>query len=167
MKLQAASIEIFDQLTQMTEQFTEEEYRRPLPVLSNNSVGRHLRHVIEFYDLAVRAVRTGGLDYDRRERNLALENSPREAVLKMKELMVLLRLTSDDAALQLEACYASDARDGLRIDTTFYRELIYNIEHAVHHMAIIAIAVRVDFSHIALAPDFGVAYSTVKHKQTT
>jgi hypothetical protein len=166
MKLQDVSIEILGQLIEMTEQFSREEYTKSLDLLSANSVGRHLRHILEFYDLAVRAGSTGKLNYDKRERNLLLENDPREAVAKMKELIALMRMMKEDLVLKLEASYSPEERNNVNITTTFYRELLYNVEHAVHHMAIIAIAVKVDFRQIRLAENFGVAYSTVKHKQT-
>lgn len=166
MKLQDVTIEILGQLIEMTDQFSQEEYTRPLDLLSNNSVGRHLRHILEFYDLAVRAGNTGKLNYDKRDRNLALENTPREAVSKMKELIVLMRLMKEDLVLKLEASYSPDSKNDVKITTTFYRELLYNVEHAVHHMAIMAIAVKVDFRHIRLSENFGIAYSTVQHKQT-
>lgn len=166
MKLQDVSIEILDQLSEMTEQFSQEEYTRPLDLLSANSVGRHLRHILEFYDLAVRANSTGKLNYDKRERDLSLENDPKQAVAKMKELIVLMRVLNDDMVLKLEASYSADERNDVKITTTFYRELLYNVEHAVHHMAIMAIAVKVDFRHISLAPNFGIAYSTVKYQRS-
>jgi hypothetical protein len=166
MKLQDVSIEILSQLIDMTKQFSKEEYTRSLDLLSANSVGRHLRHILEFYDLAVRAGNTGKLNYDKRERNLILENDPREAVSKMKELIMLMRMMKEDMVLKLEASYSADASNDVRITTTFYRELLYNVEHAVHHMAIMAIAVKIDFKHISLSENFGIAYSTVKHKQT-
>jgi len=166
MKLQDVSTEILGQLIEMTEQFSQEEYTRSLDLLSNNSVGRHLRHILEFYDLAVRAGNTGKLNYDKRDRNLSLENSPQDAVSKMKELIILMRQMKDDMVLKLEASYSSDSKNDVKITTTFYRELLYNVEHAVHHMAIMAIAVKIDFTHIRLSENFGVAYSTVKHKQT-
>ncbi|MEO6687417.1 MAG: hypothetical protein ABIN24_15700 [Dyadobacter sp.] len=166
MKLQDVSIEILSQLIDMTEQFSKEEYTRSLDLLSANSVGRHLRHILEFYDLAVRAGNTGKLNYDKRERNLLLENDPHEAVSKMKELIMLMRMMKEDMVLKLEASYSSDTSNDVRITTTFYRELLYNVEHAVHHMAIMAIAVKIDFRHILLSRNFGIAYSTVQHKQT-
>ncbi|NIJ52937.1 hypothetical protein [Dyadobacter arcticus] len=166
MKLQDVSVEILSQLIEMTEQFSRDEYTRNLDLLSTNSVGRHLRHILEFYDLAVRAGNTGKLNYDKRERNLLLENDPREAILKMKELIVFIRMMKDDMVLKLEASYSADVRNDVKITTTFYRELLYNVEHAVHHMAIMAIAVKVEFRHIRLSENFGIAYSTIQHKQT-
>lgn len=166
MKLQDVSIEILSQLMDMTKQFSKEEYTRSLDLLSANSVGRHLRHILEFYDLAIRAGITGRINYDERERNLELENDPSQAISKMKELIVHMRMMKDDMVLKLEASYSSDASKDIRITTTFYRELLYNVEHAVHHMAIMAIAVKIDFRHVSLPGNFGIAYSTVKHKQT-
>ncbi|CAG4990679.1 hypothetical protein DYBT9275_00588 [Dyadobacter sp. CECT 9275] len=166
MKLQDVSIEILSQLIDVAEQFSKDEYTRSLDLLSANSVGRHLRHILEFYDLAVRAGNTGQLNYDKRERNLTLENDPGKAVSKMKELIMLLRVMKEDMVLKLEASYCPDARNDVRITTTFYRELLYNVEHAVHHMAIMAIAIKIEFRHISLPENFGIAYSTVKHRQT-
>jgi hypothetical protein len=167
MKLQDVSVEILSQLIGMTEQFSREDYTKPLDLLSANSVGRHLRHILEFYELGVRAGNTGKLNYDKRERNLLLENDPREAVSKMKELIVLLGMMKEDMVLKLEASYSPDERNDVKVTTTFYRELLYNVEHAIPHMAIIAIAVKVDFQQIRLSENFGIAYSTLKHKQTT
>ena len=42
-------------------------------------------------------------------------------------------------------------------------ELVYNIEHAVHHMAIIRIAVQHEFPDLALDDEFGYATSTLKY----
>ena len=66
MKLQDVSIGILSQLIGVTEQFSRKEYTRKLDLLSSNSAGRHLRHILEFYDLAVRAGSTGKLNYDKR-----------------------------------------------------------------------------------------------------
>jgi hypothetical protein len=115
---------------------------------------------------AVRAGNTGKLNYDKREHNLLLENEPREAISKMKELIVLMGMMKEDLVLKLEASYSPDAKNDVKITTTFYRELLYNVEHAVHHMAIMAIAMKVEFRHIRLSENFGIAYSTVQHRQS-
>jgi hypothetical protein len=44
------------------------------------------------------------------------------------------------------------------------RELLYNLEHAIHHMALIQVAVRQAFPALTLPAHFGVAYSTVQHQ---
>jgi hypothetical protein len=60
-----------------------------------------------------------------------------------------------------------DNDEFLSIETTATRELVYNIEHAVHHMAIMKIGVREIASYICLAPDFGIAASTIRYKEAS
>jgi len=44
-----------------------------------------------------------------------------------------------------------------------YRELAYNIEHVIHHMAIIKIALRQHFEEVTIPENFGIAPSTAKY----
>ena len=46
------------------------------------------------------------------------------------------------------------------------RELVYLIEHAIHHFALLRIGIQENFPEISLASDFGVAYSTVKYRES-
>jgi len=50
-----------------------------------------------------------------------------------------------------------------RIKTNALRELAYNIEHAIHHMAIIKIGINEVSPYILLPSAFGVASSTIRH----
>jgi uncharacterized damage-inducible protein DinB len=164
MKLQEVSVEIFDQLIAVTEKLHNEEYTRSLSLLFNNSIGKHLRHIIEFYDLVLTGYDSGQLNYDRRNRDLDLENDKQAAIRKLRAMSVLLETYPYDRVLQLEASYSADTPCDVSITSTFYRELLYNIEHAVHHMAIIRIALEAGFPHVSVPPHFGVAYSTVQHQ---
>ncbi|MBC7921679.1 MAG: DinB family protein [Ferruginibacter sp.] len=164
MKLQEISAEVFAQLIVVAENLSAEEYARPLGVLSNQSIGKHLRHIVEFYELVLAAYASGGLNYDRRHREVALENEPQVAIDRLRAMSVLVGAYADNQPLRLEAAYSPAAREGVVIDSSYYRELLYNIEHAVHHMAIIRIALQTAFPHVGLPPHFGVAYSTVQHQ---
>jgi len=50
------------------------------------------------------------------------------------------------------------------IPSNYYRELAYNLEHTIHHMALIRVGVN-EVSSIELPVEFGVAYSTVKYRK--
>jgi hypothetical protein len=67
--------------------------------------------------------------------------------------------------LKLEAGYDLGKEVFVTIDTNATRELVYNIEHAVHHMAIIKIGVREIATYIDLPTDFGIAASTIRYKE--
>ncbi|NBP71028.1 MAG: hypothetical protein EBU52_20110, partial [Cytophagia bacterium] len=68
-------------------------------------------------------------------------------------------------ALILEVGYDMSANDFVTIESNFMRELVYNIEHAVHHMAIMKIGIKEVAPYIQLPFDFGVAASTIRHKE--
>jgi hypothetical protein len=104
------------------------------------------------------------INYDARQRNLALESNPVYASQICESLRSLIEGNSDDQDMVLVMDYGKD--DQAKVRTTYFRELAYNIEHAVHHFAIIAIAVKNELKHIRLAENFGIAYSTVKFQES-
>ncbi|HEX8061527.1 MAG TPA: hypothetical protein VF473_11360, partial [Cyclobacteriaceae bacterium] len=59
--------------------------------------------------------------------------------------------------------YSNDSHEESTVETTYYRELVYNLEHAVHHMAVIKIAIR-STTLIDIPVDFGVAAATIKYR---
>lgn len=56
--------------------------------------------------------------------------------------------------------------DGLtfRIQSNYYRELLYNLEHCIHHQALIKVAV-LQFENVLLNENFGVARSTIEYRK--
>jgi hypothetical protein len=58
-----------------------------------------------------------------------------------------------------------DSVSGLTSQSNIERELMYNIEHTIHHLAIIKIGLNAVAPQIALSEHFGVAPSTIRHKQ--
>ena len=48
--------------------------------------------------------------------------------------------------------------------SSFERELLYCLDHAIHHQALIKIGLKeLHLSHL-VSPDFGVAYSTLRYR---
>ncbi len=47
------------------------------------------------------------------------------------------------------------------------REMVYLVEHSIHHYALIRIGLQENFSDIFIPKNFGVAYSTVKYRAET
>lgn len=165
MQLKVISTEILDQLISASESLSDEQFRQPLEVLSENTIGKHIRHIIEFYDLMVVGNQSGHINYDQRSHDRVIEENRLMAIEKMNTLKLELGEISEDQSLVLSANYHLDQDKSEQIKTSFFRELQYNIEHAIHHMAIIKIACKQAFPEMNLPENFGVAYSTVRYQK--
>jgi hypothetical protein len=51
-----------------------------------------------------------------------------------------------------------------KISTNYFREIAYNLEHTIHHMALIRIGLR-EIGDIPVDESYGVASSTTKYRQ--
>lgn len=164
MRLQQISTDIFGQLTAISEQLTPDQFSQPLDLLFGASIGKHVRHVLECYAIALTGYRTSHVNYGQRVRQTELENNPRVAIETMTQLADRLQTYTDDRILCFEASYSTSADPDVTITTTFFRELLYNIEHAIHHSAIIRIGLEKMFPHVCIPANFGIAYATVQHQ---
>ena len=74
-----------------------------------------------------------------------------------------IKTATIEILIQLGGLAKNLSDESLKVPTNEERELVYNIEHAIHHMAIIRIGIENDFPHAHLPDKFGFAYSTIKH----
>ncbi|GAA4335264.1 hypothetical protein [Flaviaesturariibacter amylovorans] len=149
------------QLQEFASQLTQEQFRAPVHLLNGSTLGQHLRHVIEFYAALQHGYPSGVVNYDKRQRDHALESCPRLAGTQLAGFQGCLDRV--DKPLVLEQCYDPSGKEVIRIATSYQRELVFNLEHTVHHMAL----VRIGATHfgIALPTGFGVAASTQQYRQ--
>jgi hypothetical protein len=52
----------------------------------------------------------------------------------------------------------------VRIESNYFRELLYNLEHCIHHQALIKVAV-LQSETIFVNENFGVARSTIEYRK--
>lgn len=163
MHLQQSSEEILQQLIQLLDKMEEGQYESPVNALSQGSIGTHVRHIIEFYECLLKGHVSGLIDYDSRLRNYLLETDRYFAVQTLINIINDINHLRVDCRLKI-SMDLSNSGNPFILDTTFYRELAYNIEHAIHHMAIIRIAVQTAYPMVTVDKDFGIAYSTQRYK---
>jgi uncharacterized damage-inducible protein DinB len=163
-QLTASSADLLHQLNELIAKLTDEEYARPLALLSQNTLAKHVRHVIELYEELLNGLERGQINYDARKRNPILENDRAYTFEYIGQLCEKIQLLGQDQSLTLLVNYGFKNEE-IVVSTTLCRELAYNIEHAIHHMAILQIAIKQAFSHIELSSQFGVAFSTQVYLQ--
>ncbi len=145
-------------LRSLLSEINDASYNAPVTMLGNGSIGQHTRHIIEMIQCLVKGYESGHVNYENRERNSRIEKETRFALLVMEDCIA--GANRPDKILQLWQQESSAA-----ISTTYERELLYNMEHAIHHMALIKVALREMKLNIT-GEEFGVAPATIRYNKT-
>jgi hypothetical protein len=154
---------IFYQLTEQLQslgnllnKLTPQQYSNKISYLGNASIGGHTRHIIELLKCVLDGYETGIVDYINRVRNLALETDLIFAGLQLDELA--MQSIQPDKKIKI----ITEGGTKNFVTSSFYRELVYNAEHTVHHLALIKVALR-EMDLDITGDDFGMAPSTIKY----
>lgn len=139
-----------------------QHYTDKSDLLLGSSIGQHVRHILEFYSCLKDGYAEQKVNYDLRKRDLSIEENKMVAIHLIGDIIKWIE-TAKPIALTLEGSYEADEKEIFSILSHLDRELVYNIEHAIHHMAIIKIAAINAYAY-QLPADFGVASSTLKHR---
>ena len=162
--LQASASDLLNQLKEIVAQCKEEDFSKPLPELSNSTFGQHVRHTLEFFLCLFDAKNEKRINYDNRKHDKFIETDKKLAISVMDSIVVLLGEEVEDFPILFEANYTLKEGEVQQMQSSFYRELAYNIEHAIHHMALLKVAVNQSLQYISLPEHFGVATSTVRYQ---
>ncbi len=152
-----------------------EFYVRVPEPLSTAGLGAHFRHCLDFVRALVNGLPTGRIDYDARERDIAIENDPQVALAELEDLKAkVISLARKGLALETELCVRMDAPpaasaaepDGAPDEVCWVRSSVgreFNLvmSHTIHHYALIAMTLR----HCGEdpGPEFGVAPATLSY----
>jgi hypothetical protein len=153
---------IIQQLIAATRTLTNLEYSASLPILNGSSIGGHVRHVAELYQCLLTGLDSGIVNYENRERDRELEQNVQKAIFVLDDICD--RISQQNSELVLQGNFSETDDDDIVVGTNYYREVIYNLEHCIHHMALIRIGLSA-LGVTNLPHNFGVAPSTIKHQQ--
>jgi len=161
MHLQQTIAKTLCQLSETIRQLTPEQYVQPVTSLFNATIGQHVRHIIELYMQLDKGYIGGTINYDQRKREILFETNL--TVVNELLLNLPLILNKPDKELKLELNYSDSPDLLLPVASNYYRELAYNLEHTIHHMALIRIGIH-EIANIAIPADFGIAHSTIQYR---
>lgn len=165
MRLSDACTTILNQLSDIIQQLEEKDFARSSAALGKSTIGQHTRHTLEFFLCLEHGFRKGVVNYDKRAHDKLIETDKFIALSTINQIRDFIDSRKNDQPLKLEVGYERDSEACLTIETNFFRELTYNIEHAVHHMAIMKIGLREIAPYVSFPPDFGIAVSTMRHQE--
>ena len=141
-------------------------YQASLDMLSGSTIGQHTRHIIEFFQCLVEQSEEGKtpvINYAKRRRDYLIESAPDHALSVVDVLYDRLTDLSTTKECFLDSTEHGD--QSILVRSTIARELIYTIEHAIHHLAIVKIALKIISPQLILPAHFGVAPSTIRYRQ--
>ena len=162
MQLQQAVNNVFVQLAETIRQLTPAQYTQPCTNLVNNTIGQHVRHIIELFQCLEKGYPDNHVNYEKRKRDTTIETDKDLALQLLQDIHTSQEKPNKE--LILHASYDDHSPEPISITTNYHREIAYNLEHTIHHMALIRVGIN-EVSDIAIPENFGVASSTVKHRK--
>lgn len=147
-------------LKMVIERMTDEMYTFKCPELENVSIGEHFRHIYDMYECLIIQYRDNFVDYNERKRDKRIELDRTYALTQLENIINGIDLP--DKTLQFH--HQFNENDKMIIQTNYMRELLYNLEHGIHHEALIRVALR-HFKTVDVPTDFGVAPSTINYRK--
>lgn len=157
--LAAEAREVLMQLVSCLDQLNFDEYTQKINLLSMGTIGEHTRHIIELFEQLLSGYETENINYDNRKREIRIQENIDFATERIAN--IIQQLERKDKQLLLTTLYNNQE---VSIESNYFRELIYNIEHCIHHQAIIKIAL-LHLGKTGIAENLGIAKSTIEYRK--
>jgi hypothetical protein len=152
-------LNIFAEIERITKQLSHDAFIEKIEILSGSSIGQHIRHIVEFYICLFSD--KNYINYDERERNLLIENSPTHTQEILETLKTQLQGLDFEKKVIIKQTLNHQE---VFLKTSYARELLYLGEHSIHHFALIKIGINALCPELPLDQNFGVADSTIKYR---
>ena len=160
MKLQNNAKDVLIQLVNTINLLNLNEYSYKIALLSNATIGEHTRHIIELFQQLLSGYESGNINYDNRKRDIRLEQNIDFTIKTIGNIITELHKENK----KLKIITLSSNKQSI-IKSNFERELLHNIEHCIHHQAIIKIGLLY-LKKTDTHKHFTVAKSTINYRKT-
>ncbi|MFV8333019.1 DinB family protein [Flavobacterium sp. XS1P32] len=147
-----------NELIDLLNQLSQNEYSNSCAELSNATIGEHTRHIIEMFQCLENQYDLGVVNYDKRKRNVLIQTDTEFAI----QNIVSIQQNLEKENKNIELLQIIDGEE-IRIESNYFRELLYNLEHCIHHQALIKVAI-LQCETVTIDANFGVARSTIEYR---
>ncbi|MBO0331581.1 DinB family protein [[Muricauda] lutisoli] len=154
-----SSLQTLEQFKQVLADLPKDCYSQSCHILSNATIGQHTRHIIELYLCLIHGYELSDVSYDRRERNLQIEQDLNYALDRLTYIQEHLKKPNKAIKITYELAGEENC-----MDSNYFREVMYNLEHTIHHQALIKVGIK-HFSEQEIPESFGVAPSTLQYRK--
>ncbi len=138
-------------------------YSSAIPIIGGASIGAHVRHILDFYSAFYLGLKKGKINYDDRTRNSNIENKLGSGLIQLHATVEQLEIVSNLSNRPVEIFASIDVNETVNYKMScLSRELQTLHSHTTHHMAIIAIILKLN--DIDVDCHFGKAPSTIQYE---
>ena len=137
-----ANIDALKQVTELIDRASGGKYQQQ-PPCGNSPIGRHIRHILDHFDALINGLAGGTVDYDQRNRDCALETDAKLAKAHTKSIMDWLSQNAKiDQKLTIKTEVSTVLQQPETVASSLKRELVYLMNHTLHHSAHAALLLR-------------------------
>ncbi|WP_111709104.1 DinB family protein [Lutibacter citreus] len=154
-----------EEIKKLVIQLSDQQYAYGAKLLSDTSIGQHVRHILEFYQSVLNGLDSKIINYDNRKRNLLIETDKDVAIEMIDTICFKLAMDLTDTLCFLEGNFSANEGNENQIKTTVFRELAYCLEHSIHHQALIKVGLLELNIASFIDETFGLAPATIRYKK--
>ena len=153
------------QLAAVIDGISDPLYAERLVKIYDASIGLHVRHIIDHYDMFFLGLSTRRVNYDERPRETQVETNRALALQRIHKIIGQMKtMQRQDDELTVIMDLQSDETVNTQQKSSVARELTFLHSHATHHYATIAFMLRALDMPVAF-PEFGLAPATIKNQE--
>jgi hypothetical protein len=146
-------------LIDLLRQLSPSQYNSSCTALSDASIGSHYRHIIEMFRCLLDKYDKGIVNYDHRPRSKTIETNIEVALQELELLIAQIEKPNKNLSIEQTLC-----AEKILAKSNYHRELLFNLDHTIHHQPLIKIGVS-EYDNIILDDNFGIAPSTLKYRK--
>lgn len=164
MNCKNGAVQLLHQIIELIELIDSKDYNRPLEIYNLSTMGKHFRHIFDFFNCLVAQSALYEVDYCRRDRNERIEDNKDYSIAAFEALKNGLFQLNEETEIMVHADF--EMEDGHRpiVKTSIGREIMYAYDHAVHHLAIVKIGLKSIRPELQINDSIGIAASTLRHQ---